>query len=73
MLTCVQLQLQRHFGQYETVNGSLSAAVEIADADGSGEIEGSEAVHVIHSFMSHMVLGSDSRVLRVILRLAWCT
>jgi hypothetical protein len=64
-------ELRRHFGRYDEVSVTLDAVMNTADADGSGEIEGAEVVHVMEVFVPETLL-VDSRVRKVILRLAWC-
>ena len=71
MRSCMYDELRRHFGRYDEVSVTLDAVMNTADADGSGEIEGAEVVHVMEVFVPETLL-VDSRVRKVILRLAWC-
>ena len=69
--SCVQIELKRHFGDFSEVEGTMSAAIDVADSDGSGEIQGPEVVRVIEAFVPEGLL-ADKRVRGVMLRLAWC-
>ena len=69
--SCVQGELKRHFGDFSEVEGTMSAAIDVADSDGSGEIQGPEVVRVIEAFVPEGLL-ADKRVRGVMLRLAWC-
>lgn len=69
--SCIHTELKRHFGGHSEVEDVSGAAIDAADVDGSGGIQGPEVVKLVEASLPEGLLG-DKRVREVVLRLAWC-